>query len=96
LSPKVEEDVHYHLKIVGSTYSHPIWGESKFYEYVAHADIIPHQRNVVLLEFKYEFDPISMKYVSGRRTLTNFIVSLLAIIGGIFAASTFVDRLVNK
>ena len=49
--------------------------------------------DVVLVEFKYDFDPVSMKYTDGRETLSKFIISLLAIIGGIYATSTFVDRI---
>jgi len=96
LPPPVAHDIHYYMKIVGSTYKHSIWGEKKFYEYVAHVDVTPKQRNVILLEFKYEFDPISMKYINGRKSLTGFFVSLLAIIGGIFASSTLIDRILER
>jgi len=93
VNPPVGYDVEYYLKIVGSKLEHPFWGERNFYEFVAHANVVPHERNVVLIEFKYEFDPISMRYTDGRRSLSKFIVSLLAIIGGIFATSTLLDKL---
>jgi hypothetical protein len=86
-------DVEYYLKIVGSKLEHPIWGEKSFYEYVAHVNIVPKEKNVILIEFKYEFDPVSMKYTNNRRSLTGFVVSLLAIIGGIFATSTLADKI---
>jgi hypothetical protein len=96
LPPPIAHDIHYYMKIIGSTYKHSIWGEKRFYEYVAHVDVTPKQRNVILLEFKFEFDPISMRYVNGRKSLAGFFVSLLAIIGGIFASSTLLDRILER
>lgn len=97
IKPAFGDDVQYFLKIVGSSYAHPLWGETKYYEFVAHEDFTPSRRkNMILLEFKLEFDPISMKYIAGRETLTGFLVSLLAIIGGLFATSSYIDRLINK
>jgi len=96
LQPAKGNDVQYYLKIVGSTYKSLIWGEQKFFEFVAHADLVPKYENVILLEFKYEFDPVSMRYSSGRESFAQFLISLLAIIGGLFAMSAFIDRLTNR
>lgn len=93
LAPPAAHDVEYYLKIVGSKMVHSIWGERDFFEYVAHVNVVPKERNVVLVEFKYDFDPVSMKYTDGRETFSKFLISLLAIIGGIYATSTFVDRI---
>jgi len=95
-APAIGHDVEYYLKIVGSQFNHPIWGEKNFYEYVSHVNIVPKEKNVIRIEFKYEFDPISMRYTDGRKSLTNFIVSLLAIIGGMFATSSLLDRIISK
>jgi len=96
LKPAKGHDVQYYLKIVGSTYKSLLWGDQRFYEFVAHADLVPKYENIILLEFKYEFDPVSMRYISGRGSFAKFLISLLAIIGGLFAMSTFVDRITNR
>lgn len=53
-------------------------------------------KNQVTIMFKYEFDPISMDYHDRNKGFVNFLVSLLAIIGGIFATSVLVDKVINK
>jgi hypothetical protein len=48
------------------------------------------------VEFKYEFDAITMQYSSRSRSLGSFLVSLLAIIGGVFAVSNLFSTLLEK
>lgn len=45
--------------------------------------------DVAAVTFKYEFDPISMRYISKHGNLVEFIVSICAIIGGVFSLSRF-------
>eukprot|EP01016_Furgasonia_blochmanni_P050992 TRINITY_DN795_c0_g1_i2.p1 TRINITY_DN795_c0_g1~~TRINITY_DN795_c0_g1_i2.p1 ORF type:complete len:499 (-),score=70.86 TRINITY_DN795_c0_g1_i2:262-1758(-) len=89
------QDIQYYLKIVSSSYFHPVWGEEKFYEFVALQDY-GESAQVPKVEFKYEFDPISIKHRSHRSSLTEFIVSLCAIVGGIFASSLLIGRVFEK
>ena len=89
-------DVEYYLKVLDSTYNHAIWGQKRLFEYVAHANFIPSRANIPKIEFKYEFDPISMNYTHYRSNFVNFLISLCAIIGGIVASSVLLDKLYSQ
>jgi len=89
----VGTDVEYYMKILGSKYKHVIWGEKELYQYVAHINFTPSRRNIPKIEFKYEFDPVSMNYTNYRSSFSNFLVSLCAIVGGIVASSILVNQI---
>lgn len=90
-------DVEYYLKIMDSYYQHSIWGEKQLLEFVSHKSTVEKNNYVAQVQFKYDFEPVSMQYVSrGGGSIWQFLVSLCAIIGGVFAASTFFETIVSR
>jgi len=90
---KVGLDGEYYLKIVSSEFVHPLWGKQPFFEFSHLENIVERDLMVPKIEFKYDFDPISMRHVRKRRGFFEFLVQLCAIIGGIYAFSTLLNKL---
>lgn len=67
-------DVEYFLKLVTSEYVHPLWGASRFYEFSKQENIVDRDPRVPKVEFKYDFDPISIRHMKKRRGFLEFIV----------------------
>jgi len=88
-------DTEYYLKVVTSENLHPIWGKQPFYEYSFTELNVDRDPTVPLVQFKYDFDPISIRYKKKRSTLTELIISLCAIVGGLFAFSTMLNYLIS-
>eukprot|EP01017_Pseudomicrothorax_dubius_P010576 TRINITY_DN13792_c0_g1_i2.p1 TRINITY_DN13792_c0_g1~~TRINITY_DN13792_c0_g1_i2.p1 ORF type:complete len:161 (+),score=18.45 TRINITY_DN13792_c0_g1_i2:72-554(+) len=96
LNAEADMDVEYYLKLTSSIYEHPIWPTHRFYEYIAFQNIVGRDPQVAKLEFKYEFDPISMRYSAKNHTITGFLVSLCAIIGGVFATISYLNIIATR
>ena len=71
---KVGLDAEYYLKIVSSEYVHPIWGKEQFFEFSHMENIVERDPNVPKIEFKYDFDPISLRHIKKRRGFMEFLV----------------------
>ena len=89
-------DTEYYLKIVTSEYVHPLWGSQGFYEFSNQQNIVDRDPRVPKVEFKYTFDPISIRHQNKRRGFLEFVVQLCAIIGGIFAFSTLLSTIMSN
>ncbi|CAD8099479.1 unnamed protein product [Paramecium sonneborni] len=82
----------YYLKLV-TTNSIDIWNnQNVFYTFTQqrslyNATITP------FIEFQYEFDPISMTIQS--TSITNYLVIVFAVIGGVFAVSKYIAGILN-
>ncbi len=91
----------YHMRVVPTVYEH-LGGrltDSRQYsvsdfvqEYDAHA--APHVHPGLWL--RYDFSPTMVRKVETRRTFLQFLTSLCAILGGVFALSGLVDQLVHR
>jgi hypothetical protein len=91
----------YHLRVVPTVYEH-LGGratDSRQYsvsdfvqEYDAHA--APHVHPGLWL--RYDFSPTMVRRVETRRSFLQFVTSLCAILGGVFALSGLVDQLVHR
>ena len=68
-------DVEYYLKLVTSEYVDGLWGPQPFYEFSRHENVVARDPNVPKIEFKYEFDPISIRHRKIGRSLPELIVS---------------------
>ncbi len=62
-------DAEYYLKIVSSEFVHPIWGKKPFFEFSHRENIVERDLRVPKIEFKYDFDPISLRHIKKRRGL---------------------------
>ena len=91
----------YHLRVVPTIYEH-LGGrvtDSRQYsasdfvqEYDAHAAPYVHPG----LWLRYDFSPTMVRRVEVRRTFLQFVTSLCAILGGVFALSGVVDQVVHR
>ena len=89
-----EEDLEYYIKIVDTIYEY--WGTQTMLHQFSHLQNKKFkQSEVPSVTFKYEFDPITMKYYWKNHTWQKMIVSLCAIVGGVFALSNFIHILVS-
>lgn len=49
-----------------------------------------------LITFNYEVSPFSVVYTNARENFLQFIISLFAIIGGVFTFARIIDALIHK
>ena len=91
----------YHLRVVPTTYE-PLHGppiDSRQYsasDFVAEYDsrLAPHVHPGLWL--RYDFSPTLVRRVEVRRTFLQFLTSLCAILGGVYAISGLVDQVVFR
>lgn len=92
----------YHLRVVPTLYE-PLYGrhvvDSQQYsvtdfvqEHLPGAGVMVHPG----LWLRYDFSPIMVRRVEVRRTFLQFLTSLCAILGGVFAISGLVDQLLYR
>jgi len=88
----------YHLRIVPSIYEELDGSRLRPYQYqYAHKKYISlgfTGRVIPAIWFKYDINPISVKYKKHRRPLYEFICMTCAIIGGTFTVAGIIDSLV--
>lgn len=87
------QSVVYYLKLVPSVYTHPFWGEKKFYQFAADYSVSENGFASSTVEFKYDIDPVVIEFRQKYKSITEFVIELSGIIGGIFALSMFIDRI---
>ena len=88
-------DTEYYLKVVTSENIHPFWGKQQFYESSFTELNIDRDPQVPKVKFKYDFDPISIRYKKKRSNIFELIISLCAIIGGLFAFSNMLNYIIS-
>ena len=49
-----------------------------------------------LIQFNYEISPFAIWYTNARENFLQFLINMLAIIGGVFTFASIVDSLIHK
>ncbi|CAD8183774.1 unnamed protein product [Paramecium octaurelia] len=82
----------YYLKLV-TTNNIDIWNnQNVFYTFTQQRSLY-NETIAPFIEFQYEFDPISMTIQS--TSITNYLVIVFAVIGGVFAVSKYIAGILN-
>jgi len=99
LSKKSGMMYHYYLKVVPTQYLHSSQnGElevsHQFSVTRMEKDILAGASGIPGAFFQYEFSPLMVHYEERLRSLSDFFVSLCAIIGGVYTVASLVDYLI--
>lgn len=93
----------YNLKIVTTSYlyrvSHPDEGSKISYQFAVTKlikDISSGASGIPGVFFQYEFSPLMVQYEEKQRPLSDFLVSLCVIIGGVFTVAGLVDSFIYR
>lgn len=86
-------DYFYFMKLVPHVFVDQIQGsEFNSYSYSLNHNSKQSQNGLGLISMIYDFTPVNMKITKERRDLPHFIVSLCAIVGGVFVIFGLVNR----
>jgi len=86
-------DYFYFLKLVPHVFVDQIYGEEfRSYSYSLNHNAKPSQNGLGLISMIFDFTPVNMKITKQRRDLPKFLVSLCAIIGGVFVIFGLLNR----
>jgi len=86
-------DYFYFLKLVPHVFIDEIQNsEFRSYSYSLNHNSKQSQNGLGLISMIYDFTPVNMKITKERRDLPRFLVSLCAIVGGVFVIFGLVNR----
>ena len=86
----------YFMKIIPVQFINQCTGEFiNSYQYSLNLNSVDFHAAFGAIYFRYDFEDLTMKYTKLNKSLSGFIVSLCAILGGIFAVLGLVNNLVN-
>lgn len=80
-------DLDYYIKIVGTKYENIFTSDKECYQFTALKASSINNPQIPAVSFKYEFDPISMRYYWKNASFTSLFISIFGIVGGVFAFS---------
>jgi len=87
----------YFLRASSAIYE-SVFSTTSFYELSANSNKIPASAQgmtaIPAVYFRYDFDAISINYKTVSPTFIRFLTSTFAIVGGFFAVSTLIDRII--
>jgi len=86
-------DYFYFLKLVPHVFVDEIYNqEFRSYSYSLNHNSKSSQNGLGLINMIYDFTPVNMKITKQQRDLPKFLVSLCAIVGGVFVIFGLVNR----
>ncbi len=86
-------DYFYFLKLVPHVFLDEIYNaEFRSYSYSLNHNSKQSQNGLGLISMIYDFTPVNMKITKQRRDLPRFLVSLCAIVGGVFVIFGLINR----
>jgi hypothetical protein len=85
----------YYTKVVPTTYlpldSEPV----HVFQFTANSNKISNQQ-MPSLYLRYDFAPVTVKYIERRESLSHFLVQICAVIGGVFTIAGLLDSFIHK
>mmetsp|Transcript_62231 Transcript_62231/g.148495 ORF Transcript_62231/g.148495 Transcript_62231/m.148495 type:complete len:347 (+) Transcript_62231:185-1225(+) len=85
----------YYTKVVSTTYVPLDASPVHVYQFTANSNKIVNQQ-MPSLYLRYDFSPVTVKYVEVRESLPHFLVQICAVIGGVFTVAGMLDSMVHR
>jgi len=104
-APKVAGQQHYLMKVIPTLVDRPGWAVAHTNQYSLAEQFVPYDAlafgarggsggSALGVFFYYDFFPVVIQVVQRRPSLSQFLVSICAIVGGVFAFSSIVDGII--
>mmetsp|Transcript_17657 Transcript_17657/g.31953 ORF Transcript_17657/g.31953 Transcript_17657/m.31953 type:complete len:347 (+) Transcript_17657:153-1193(+) len=85
----------YYTKVVSTTYVPRDAEPVHVYQFTANSNKIANQQ-MPSLYLRYDFSPVTVKYVEVKESLSHFLVQICAVIGGVFTVAGMLDSMVHR
>ncbi|KAL4485018.1 hypothetical protein ABPG74_020195 [Tetrahymena malaccensis] len=89
-------DTDYYLKVVNTVFENMLSEHNNIYSFTSLETSGVRDFRLPSVNFRYEFDPITVLHYRKSRSFTQFIVTLCAIVGGSIAISKYIYTLLVK
>jgi len=85
----------YYTKVVPTTYVPLDRPPLHVYQFTANSNKIVNQQ-MPSLYLRYDFSPVTVRYVETKESFSHFLVQICAVVGGIFTVAGLVDSVLHK
>lgn len=85
----------YYTKVVPTTYIPLDSPPLHVYQFTANSNKIANQQ-MPSLYIRYDFSPVTVRYIETRESLSHFLVQICAVVGGLFTVAGILDSFIHK
>lgn len=86
---------YYYISIVPTSFLDLSNKVGSVYQFVANSNDLQTQ-HMPAMYFRYDISPVTVQFAQSRETFSHFLVSVCAIIGGVFTVAGIIDSIVHK